>query len=68
MAKADYDEFVNAEKKADEARKAAMAKVAAVNNSRTHKTGDSTDLDLAALGLAGAAAALAASRKRKTER
>ena len=45
-----------------------MAKVAAVNNSRAPKTGDSTDLDLAALGLARAAAALAASRKRKTER
>ena len=48
--------------------KSAMAKVAAVNNSRAPKMGDSTDLDLAALGLAGAAAALAASRKRKTER
>lgn len=48
--------------------KSAMAKVAAVNNSRAPKTGDSTDLNLAALGLAGAAAALVASRKRKTER
>lgn len=36
--------------------------------SRLTITRNSTDLDLAALGLAGAAAALAASRKRKTER
>ena len=68
MAKSDYDEFVNAEKKAEEARKEAAAKVAAMNKSKAPKTGDSTDLDLAALGLAGAAAALAASRKKKTER
>ena len=68
VAKSDYDEFVNAEKKAEEARKEAAAKVAAMNKSKAPKTGDSTDLDLAALGLAGAAAALAASRKKKTER
>ena len=47
--------------------KSAMEQVRVIN-SRAPKTGDSTDLDLAALGLAGAAAALAASRKRKTER
>lgn len=45
-----------------------MAKVAVAEKNKAPKTGDSTDLDLAALGLAGAAAALAASRKRKTER
>lgn len=47
--------------------KSAMEQVRVIN-SRAPKTGDSTDLDLAALGLAGAAAALVASRKRKTER
>ncbi len=68
IAKTDYDSFVDAERKAEEARKAAMTKVAVTEKSKAPKTGDSTDLDLAALGLAGAAAALAASRKRKTER
>ena len=59
VAKADYDSFVKAEKQ--------KAKRGNKRHSKVVKTGDENDLGLAALGLFGAGAALAVTRKRKKQ-
>lgn len=60
VAKADYDSFVKAEKQK-------VNKRGNKRHGKVVKTGDENDLGLAALGLFGAGAALAATRKRKKQ-